>query len=70
MIEEARKDHKFTLRESSKKEALNFYKKNNNEYKTELINELKDEKITFAIMLISQIYVKVVTYHQQGILKQ
>ena len=48
MIEEARKDHKFTLRESSKKEALNFYKKNNNEYKTELINELKDEKITFC----------------------
>ena len=28
MIEEARKDHKFTLRESSKEEALNFYKKN------------------------------------------
>ncbi len=48
MIEEARKDHKFTLRESSKKEALNFYKKNNNEYKRELINELKDEKITFC----------------------
>ena len=48
MIEEARKDHKFTLRESSKKEALNFYKTNNNEYKTELINELKDEKITFC----------------------
>ena len=48
MIQEARKDHKFTLRESSKKEALNFYKKNNNEYKTELINELKDEKITFC----------------------
>ena len=48
MIEEARKDHKFTLRESSKKEALNFYKKNNNEYKTELINELKDKKITFC----------------------
>ena len=48
MIEEARKDHKFTLRESSKNEALNFYKKNNNEYKTELINELKDKKITFC----------------------
>ena len=37
MIEEARKDHKFTLRESSKEEALNFYKKNSNQYKIELI---------------------------------
>ena len=48
MIEEARKDHKFTLRESSKKDALDFYKKNNNEYKTELISDLKNEKITFC----------------------
>ncbi len=48
MIEEARKDHKFTLRESSKEEALNFYKKNSNEYKIELIKDLNDEKITFC----------------------
>ena len=48
MIDEARKDHKFTLRESSKEEALNFYKKNNNPYKTELIKDLNDEKITFC----------------------
>jgi len=48
MIEEARKDHKFKLRESSKEEALNFYKKNSNQYKTELIKDLNDEKITFC----------------------
>ena len=48
MIEEARKNHKFTLRESSKEDALDYYKKNNNEYKTELINDLKEEKITFC----------------------
>ena len=48
MIEEARKDHKFTLRESSKEEALNFYKKNSNQYKIELIKGLDDEKITFC----------------------
>ena len=48
MIEEARKDHKFTLRESSKEEALNFYKKNSNEYKIELIKDRNDEKITFC----------------------
>ncbi len=48
MIEEARKDHKFTLRECSKEEALNFYKKNNNQYKIELIKGLHDEKITFC----------------------
>ena len=48
MIEEARKDHKFTLRECSKEEALNFYKKNNNQYKIELIKGLHDKKITFC----------------------
>ena len=48
MIEEARKDHKFTLRESSKEEALNFFKKNSNQYKIELIKGLHDEKITFC----------------------
>ncbi len=48
MIEEARKDYKFIMRESSKDDALKFYKKNNNEYKVELIEGLDDEKITFC----------------------
>ena len=48
MIEEARNDHKFIIRESSKKDALDFYRKNGNHYKTELINDLNDEKITFC----------------------
>ena len=48
MIEEARKDHQFLMRESTKDGALKFYKKNNNEYKIELIENLVDEKITFC----------------------
>ena len=48
MIEEARNAHKFIIRESSKKDALDFYRKNGNHYKTELINDLNDEKITFC----------------------
>ena len=48
IIEEARKDHKFLMRESTKDDALKFYKKNNNEYKIELIENLVDEKITFC----------------------
>ena len=48
IIEEARKDHKFSIRESSKEDAINFYKNNNNEYKIELIENLGDEKITFC----------------------
>ena len=43
IIEEARKDHKFSIRESSKR-PINFYKNNNNEYKIELIENLGDEK--------------------------
>ena len=48
IIEEARKDHKFSIRESSKEDAINFYKNNNNQYKIELIENLGDEKITFC----------------------
>ena len=48
MIEEARKDHQFLMRESTKDGALKFYKKDNNEYKIELIENLVDEKITFC----------------------
>ena len=36
------------LRSISKKEALDFYKKNRNQYKTELIENLKDGEITFC----------------------
>ena len=48
IIEEARKDHEFLMRECTKDDALKFYKKNNNEYKIELIENLVDEKITFC----------------------
>ena len=48
IIEEARKDHKFLMRESTKDDALKYYKKENNEYKIELIENLVDEKITFC----------------------
>ena len=48
MIEEARKDHQFLMRESTKDGALKFYKMNHNEYKIELIETLVDEKITFC----------------------
>ena len=48
IIEEARKDHKFSIRESSKEDAINFYKNYNNQYKIELIENLGDEKITFC----------------------
>ena len=48
MIEIAREKHEFKLRSISKKEALDFYKKNRNQYKTELIENLKDGEITFC----------------------
>ena len=48
MIEIAREKHEFKLRSISKKEALDFYKKNKNQYKTELIENLKDGEITFC----------------------
>ncbi len=48
IIEEARKNHVFKLRKSTKKDALDFYKKNNNQYKIELIKKLDDDNITFC----------------------
>ena len=38
MLEIARGKHEFTLRESSKADALDFYKKQGNQYKVELID--------------------------------
>ncbi|MDX1830258.1 MAG: threonine--tRNA ligase [Lutibacter sp.] len=48
MIEFARGKFDFKLREVSKKEALDFYSKQNNEYKVELIENLEDGSITFC----------------------
>jgi threonyl-tRNA synthetase len=47
MIELARKKSEFKKRKVSKKEALEFYEKRSNEYKTDLIKELEDGTITF-----------------------
>jgi len=48
MLEIARGKHDFQLREVSKQDALNFYKKENNEFKVELIENLQDGEITFC----------------------
>ena len=48
MIEIARGKHEFTLRESSKADALAYYKELGNEYKVELIENLEDGTITFC----------------------
>ena len=48
MIEEARKDHSFKMREVSNTEALEYYEKQQNKYKLELIQGLNGEKITFC----------------------
>ncbi|AOW20363.1 threonine--tRNA ligase [Urechidicola croceus] len=48
MLEFARGKHNFSLREVSKKDALSFYKKQNNQYKVELIENLTDGDITFC----------------------
>ena len=48
MIEEARKDHFFKMREVSNTEALEYYKGQQNKYKCELIQGLDGEKITFC----------------------
>ncbi|MGV8946749.1 MAG: threonine--tRNA ligase [Lutibacter sp.] len=48
MLEMARGKHEFKLREVSKKDALNFYKSQNNQYKVELIENLTDGEITFC----------------------
>lgn len=48
MIVFAREKHQFQLREVSKADALEFYQKQNNEYKVELIENLTDGDITFC----------------------
>ncbi len=48
MIEFARGKYDFKLREVFKKEALDYYSKENNEYKVELIENLDDGTITFC----------------------
>jgi threonyl-tRNA synthetase len=48
MIEFARGKFDFKLREVSKKDALDYYSKQNNEYKVELIENLEDGSITFC----------------------
>ncbi|WP_298527968.1 threonine--tRNA ligase [uncultured Christiangramia sp.] len=48
MLEISRGKHDFALRSVSKAEALEFYKKENNPFKVELIENLTDGEITFC----------------------
>ena len=48
ILEICREKHDFKIRSSSKKNAVEFYKNENNPYKLELINDLKDGEITFC----------------------
>jgi len=48
MLEICREKHDFNLRSVTKKEAIKFYKEEDNDYKLELINDLKDGEITFC----------------------
>ena len=48
MLEIARGKYAFTLRESSKADALEYYKKQGNQYKVALIENLEDGTITFC----------------------
>ena len=48
ILEIARGKHDFQMREVSKQEALDFYKKENNQFKVELIENLEDGEITFC----------------------
>ncbi|MAW95144.1 MAG: threonine--tRNA ligase [Leeuwenhoekiella sp.] len=48
MLEIARGKHEFSMRSVSKADALDFYKKQNNPYKVELIENLEDGSITFC----------------------
>ena len=48
MLEIARGKHDFQMRAVSKQEALDFYKKENNQFKVELIESLTDGDITFC----------------------
>jgi threonyl-tRNA synthetase len=47
-LEFARLDSQFKMKSISKKDALDFYKKESNQYKIELIDTLDDETITFC----------------------
>ncbi len=47
-LEIARGKHPFRMREVGKREALDFYRKENNPYKIELIENLNDGEITFC----------------------
>ena len=48
MLEIARGKHMFSLRSMTKEQALGYYKKQANEYKVELIENLEDGTITFC----------------------
>ncbi|PIQ18663.1 MAG: threonine--tRNA ligase [Flavobacteriaceae bacterium CG18_big_fil_WC_8_21_14_2_50_34_36] len=48
MLEIARGKHEFRMRKSSKAEALQYYQKQGNPYKVELIENLEDGTITFC----------------------
>ena len=48
MIEVSRKQHPFSMRTVSKKEALAYYQNEKNPFKTELIDNLDDGEITFC----------------------
>jgi len=48
ILEIARQKHDFKIRTATKTEALEFYKKENNPYKVELIENLEDGNITFC----------------------
>jgi len=48
VLEISREKHDFKMRSASKAEALEFYKKENNPYKIELIENLEDGTITFC----------------------
>lgn len=48
MLEIARGKHEFKMRSTSKQDALDFYAKQGNEYKVELIENLEDGTITFC----------------------
>ncbi|WP_026837899.1 threonine--tRNA ligase [Gillisia sp. JM1] len=48
MLEIAREKHEFSMRSSTKAEALSYYKEQNNLFKVELIENLEDGTITFC----------------------
>jgi threonyl-tRNA synthetase len=47
MLESARKDQKYIRKEVSKAEAIDYFKEKGDEYKLELLQDLKDGEITF-----------------------